>query len=310
METTKRYALSPDGQFLSVIDNIPWAKQVELRTWRNGKPYRKMKVPLGLIDCVRQLNDGSVYIAGKRQGEMSRLLWINGVRITAQAEGYPILDIAPDAGAAMVSYHAGRSGNYGVPYSIAIAGSEIRLRPQVYRGECTVHDKGIVLFDDGFRQLNGAVKPLVPGAPNVHLAGLSRMRRYALFARQKRAVVISPVTGARWTFPIEHGAAIKDDLPGIAENGRFATVVVERDAYRMLRRLYAAFPSLAQRLPQRRRQDVLLYARPGRLVANLSASLDREVVTDTPWYPSPDGRALLGFIREKDTRHCVLVRRR
>lgn len=122
-------------------------------------------------------------------------------------------------------------------------------------------------------------------------------------------MVISPVNGAHWTFPIEDGAAIQKGLPGIAENGHFVAVIVERDAYRKLRRLYAAFPPLAQRLPRRNRRDVLLYARPGRLVANLSTVLNREIVTDAPWHPSPDGRALFGFIRENGARHCVLIRR-
>ena len=308
METEKQYALSPDGQYLSAVDSVPWAKQVELKTWQKGKPYRTMVIPLGMVVTMRQMNDGSVYVAGKRQGEASRLLWIKGARIAAKAESYPVLDIATDGGAAIVSYRAGRTRNR-LPYSMTIANGEIRLRPTIYRGDSTVHEKGIVLFDDGFRLVNGAIKPLVPGAPNVHLAGLSRGRDYALFAGQGRAVVISPVTGARWAFPVEAGAAIMDGLPGIADNGRFAAVVVERDAYRQLRRLYAAFPPLAQRLPQRRRQDVLLYARPGRLVADLSESLDREVVTDAPWYPSPDGRALLGFIRENGARRCVLIHR-
>ncbi|MHB9110366.1 MAG: hypothetical protein ACYDCO_25210 [Armatimonadota bacterium] len=310
METTKRHALSPDGQFLTSIENIPWAKQVELRTWRNGKPYRKMKVPLGMTDCLQQSNDGSVYIAGKRQGETSTLLWINGSRVAAKADSYPILDIAPDGGAAILATRMFYNPDQGVPYSMAIVNKEIRLRPLVYRGDSTVHDKGIILFSDGFRQVNGVIKPLVPGAPKVHLAGLSRTRGYALFDGPKRAVVISPVTGARWSFPLENGVTIKEGLPGIAENGRFAAVVIERDAYRQLRRLYAAFPPLAQRLPRRQRQDVLLYARPGRLVTNLSEALDQEVVTASPWYPSPDGRALLGFIRENNTRRCVLIRRR
>jgi hypothetical protein len=193
---------------------------------------------------------------------------------------------------------------------MTIANGDIRLRPITWRGDCSVHDKGIVLFRDGFIHQNGAVKRLVPGAPNVQLVGLSPTRGYAVFTVQRHAMVISPVTGANWSFPLENGSAIADGSSGVSENGRFVAVTCRRDAFRKLRRLYNVIPRLGRLLPRRQRLDVLLYARPGRLVANLSDSLDTQIAVDSPWHPSPDGHTLVGFIHDGSRgRRCVLVRK-
>jgi len=310
METEKRYALSPDGRFFSVIDSVPWAKQVELRTWREGKAYRAMKAPLGTIFDLHQMNDGSVYVSGKRQNEAVKLLWVKAARVAAAVEHYRLLGIAEDGNTVLVSDTTGRAARPAFPCAVSIIKDQIVLRPVTVRFDCcSVHDKGVLLFSDGFIHRKGVTKPIVRGVPVIHIIGQS-LGAAVFNANKGQVLVITPVSGDMWSFQLKKGYTIQQNATGVSENGRFATMTFERDAFLKLRRLYALIPPLARMLPERTRREVLLYVRPGRQVANVSDSLGKQTTADAPWYPSPDGRALVGFAVDRDKHHhCVLLRK-
>jgi len=311
METEKRYALSPDGRFLSVIDSMPWAAQVELRTWREGKQYRTMKIPLGTVHELHQMNDGSVYISGKRQNEAVKLLWVKETRVAAAVEHYRLLGISNDGGTALVSDTTRRSARPVFPCAIGIKNGRIVLRPVTVRFDCcSVYDKGVLLFSDGFIHRKGVTKPIVRHVPVIHILGQSRGA--AVFNADKgRVLVISLVSGDMWSFRLKKGYTIQQEATGVSENGRFVAMTFQRDALLKLRRLYSLFPPLARLLPKRTRREVLLYSRPGRQIVNLTDVLGKQETAGASWYPSPDGRAVVGVTVDRDNHYrCVLLRKR
>jgi hypothetical protein len=308
-ETTKRYALSPDGKFLSVIEFVPWAERVELRTWREGKPYRTMTVPVGTVSDLLQMNDGSVFVSGKRQNEAVKSLWVKDARVIAAVADYRLLGIAEDGRTALVSDSTGRILRDAFPCTVSIVNDRIKLRSVLPRFDCcSVHNSGALLFSDGFMHRKGVTKPLARGVPVVRVIGLSGGG--GAFDAQGRVVVVSTDTGLSWSIPLKKGYALSKVSAGVSENGRFAAVTYNRDAFLKLRQLYAVFPPLARMLPQRTRQEVLLHAQPGRQIANLSDLLGAQAVSDSPWYPSPDGRAVVGFTIEGDNRYRGMLLRK
>ncbi|MHB9110367.1 MAG: hypothetical protein ACYDCO_25215 [Armatimonadota bacterium] len=131
-------------------------------------------------------------------------------------------------------------------------------------------------------------------------------RRGTSFQLNGRMTVVSTATGRAWSFADKRG--YEAYRAGISENGRFVVVYYQWDAFLKLRPLCTIIPPLARLLPERTRPEVQLYERPGRFVANVSETLGDLVAADHNWYPSPDGRSVVGFAMDrKGVTHGVLL---
>ncbi|MHB0939867.1 MAG: hypothetical protein ACYC6A_26015, partial [Armatimonadota bacterium] len=279
-------------------------KEVELRSWRDGKPFRTMKVPGGLMMDLHQMDDGSVYVSGEMQNGNWRSLYVRGNCVVASITGCRLTLIAADGGTALVRSTTGTLSDS--PCAVSINNNRIVLRLLSSRKCCNIDSNGALLFTDGSLHWKGVTRQIVKGGPPMRSVGWSR--RGTSFQLNGRMTVVSTATGRAWSFAERKG--YEAYRAGISENGRFVAVYYQRDAFLKLRPLCNIIPPLARLLPERTRPEVLLYERPGKYVANISEMLGDLVAVDSNWYPSPDGRSVVGFAMDrKGVTRGVLLRR-
>lgn len=317
MELAHQYALSPNGQYLSLVDGGGWGSRCTLVTWHHGTCIRKYTLPFVKIDSVLQLDDGRLFVSGRGASSGYRTILLKDSRIVAAADHWVLRDIAldlrmasamqtsPVAGVLLAGFH---------PCGMNLTGNRINLLSIKRLPNGTPLDKGAVFLNDSgliFRQ--GSLRPLIPGLSFGSYARLSPDRQYAIFIDNAliSSLVVSLNTGKQWKIDLPSASGLISTGITVSNGGQFAVVPYDRDMLPLTRMLFTAYlRPLASRLPQHKQSTVFLFQQPGHQVAEIS---EREMTGNlSPGFltPSPNGRALAGVVKTRDGKfRCILMRR-